>query len=63
MKVAERAALVDRIARALSWIEQPDATRAAARARAAKVVDEIEQGHRDDHEIAWMLLDPDEAET
>ena len=62
MKVTERAALIDRLARALLWTEQPEPVRALARERAVEVIDEIEQGHRDHDEIAWMLLDDTKVE-
>lgn len=58
MKVSERVALTERVARALVWSELPQTTRDSARARAVAVVDEIDQGYRDHDAIAWILLDP-----
>jgi hypothetical protein len=62
MKVAERAAMIDRLARGLAWSALSEKRRERLRAKAADLVDELEQTHRDDDAIAWMLLDPEPAD-
>lgn len=53
----ERAALVERIARALAWRELigGDSARASYIRQGEKVVDELERASEDGARLAWML--------
>lgn len=57
MTAEERAALVERIARALAWRELigGDSARASYRRQAEAVVAELESASEDGARIAWIL--------
>lgn len=59
MKVSERVALKERLARSIVWHSQSDELRESARAQASALVDELESGYRESMEVGWMFLDPE----
>jgi hypothetical protein len=58
VKVAERVALVERIARSAAWRGLKEEEREALRAEATELVDEIEGSHRGAMAVGGMFLDP-----
>lgn len=63
MKVPERVALRERIARVLAWQELSQENRDELLAEASSIVDELENGYRDSNTIGWMLLDPEHSDA
>ena len=64
MKPAERAALIDRIARALAWETLSDPGKATRRSEAAAIVDELRTGYEQNQRIGWVFVDTEgEPET
>lgn len=60
MKPADRAALVDRLARGLAWCELREDERIAYRRQAADAIQEIEVSDEQLRRIGWILYDPDQ---
>lgn len=63
MKTVERAALVERLARAKAWSRLTETQRDEFHEEASREVDELVTDHQDQASIGWMLLDPEEAEA
>lgn len=63
MRTAERAALVERLARAKAWSRLTEPQRDELHDEASREVEELVTDHQDHSAIGWMLLDPEEAEA
>lgn len=66
MSPADKAALIEAIARCLAWTEAPQATRDSALSRARSVVNDLEQTNDRVHRLGWLFVDisePEEAEA
>lgn len=56
MKPAERAALIDRLARAITWDEMGTDAQNTKRARASRIVDELLTGYEQTQRIGWVFV-------
>jgi hypothetical protein len=59
VKVAERVALIERVARARAWSSLSASDQEINRQRARALVSELEDSYRDSLAVGWIFVDPD----